>query len=136
MTLPTDDGHTQTDLEIRIKLNGCRGDATSASRRRPAKKLGEEILAKQNGRCLYCDMPFGTEILRQGGRGRLVRLRLQWDHFVPYSWCETNPADNWVAACHVCNTIKGPRRFETVAEARRYVLNRAIDKGYVYPRYI
>lgn len=135
MTVSTDGEIDPKILEIRIKVNGSRGGATTASRRRPNMTTQKEILAKQCDRCLYCDLPFGVEILRKGRKGRLIVLRLNWDHFVPYSWCLTNPNDNWVAACHVCNGIKGPRRFETVADARRYILNKAFDRGYVYPRY-
>jgi hypothetical protein len=135
VSVPTNGEIDPEDLAYRIKINGCRGDATRSTRSRPNVATQRQILAKQNDRCMYCDLPFGTEILRQGRRGRLVTLRINWDHFVPYSWCATNPNDNWVAACHVCNGLKGPRRFETVGEARRYITNKALDKGYVYPRY-
>jgi len=134
MSVPTH-GEIDPVQAWRIKIAGNRGGATQHGRRSPKVATRREILAKQNNRCLYCDLPFGTEILRTGRKGRLVTLRLNWDHFIPYAYCLNNPHDNWVAACHVCNGIKGPRIFDTIADARRYIQNKALENGYVYPRY-
>ncbi len=99
----------------------------SGQRKQPTAKKRKAILVRQKNRCLYCEHTLGTEILR---RGDPVALRLNWDHFVPYAYGRTNAADNWVAACHVCNGIKSGRMFETVAEAQRYILGQWPSRGY------
>jgi 5-methylcytosine-specific restriction endonuclease McrA len=108
------------------------GYAITASNRRrlPTGPTRAKVMDAQGGRCLYCECLFGATIRR--GR-RTVCLRLNWDHFVPYSYCRSNAESNWVAACHVCNGIKGPRLFNTVAEARKYILRCWADKGYHLP---
>src|SRR5690554_5646428 len=95
-------------------------------RRRPSKKMREAILARQDGRCMYCGNKFGW-VVRKGNR--LVTLRLNWDHFVPYAFCGNNPADNWIAACHVCNGIKGATMFASVVEAQLFIRARWVEKG-------
>ena len=127
---------TDSDAEKREllkKLVGCKGDATYTSRNRkpPGKRVRDRILERQDNRCLYCQMPFGSEVIRKYS---YVYLRLQWDHFVPHAYLGRRAEDNWAAACHVCNGIKASRVFESLDEARRFIVNRAIEKGYHYPR--
>jgi 5-methylcytosine-specific restriction endonuclease McrA len=99
----------------------------SGSRRRPRGSLCRAILAQQKGRCLYCNHKIGAVIMR---RRNPVVLRVNWDHFIPYAYGNTNQAANWVAACHVCNAIKSCRMFDTVADAQRFILARWAEKGY------
>jgi 5-methylcytosine-specific restriction endonuclease McrA len=101
---------------------------TGAARRtRPNAEIKTQILLKQHGRCLYCDHPFNTAVRR--GRKEVI-LRLHWDHFVPYAYAYSNAKANWVAACHVCNGIKSCRVFDTVRQAKEFILTRWIEKGY------
>src|SRR5688572_22071623 len=103
----------------------------SGRRRRPSADIRAAILARQNDRCLYCEHRFGTFVRR---RGRVISLRLHWDHFVPYAYGQTNEKHNWVAACHVCNGIKYCRMFDTVRDAQAYILARWEEKGYEFRR--
>src|SRR5690348_10233210 len=104
MTLPT----KADDWRSRVYRSG---GITGTRRGRPSAVLRKQMLAKQGHRCLYCDLLFSGTVMRHG---RPVVLRLVWDHFVPYAYLVRNPSDNWVAACHVCNAIKGSLMFETV----------------------
>jgi hypothetical protein len=79
------------------------------------KKL---ILELQGNRCLYCEMLFGSAIER---KGRLIFLKVNWDHFVPFAYTQNNYAYNFVAACQICNGIKSSHLFKTLEEARIYV---------------
>lgn len=99
----------------------------SGLRRTPSATKRNEILEQQAGRCLYCDLRIGSIIRRFGSP---VSLRLNWDHFVPYAYGQTNAESNWVAACHVCNGIKGCRMFDTVTDAQAYIRGRRAAKGY------
>ena len=98
-----------------------------AGRSKPNLTLKREILAKQNGCCLYCGLAFGSYIRR---RGRTTQTKVNWDHFIPYSYLYANPQTNWVAACNICNAIKHNKIFETLAEAQRLIGNRRFELGY------
>jgi len=53
-------------------------------------------------------------------RGRPARVKLNWDHVIPFVHVG-NPADNWVAACGRCNGIKSDLMFDSPEAARKYV---------------
>ena len=105
------------------------GGAVVGKRRSPGKRERTRILERQGNACLYCERPFGTPFLRQG---RLGHLRLHWDHVIPFSYSLKNDADNFVAACHVCNLIKGDLMFNTLYLARKYINNRIARKRYFF----
>lgn len=87
-------------------------------RRTPTPTERKEILELQQDRCLYCDRLFGTAVIR---KEKLVFLRTNFDHFVPFSYSQNNYAYNFVAACQICNGIKSNLMFKTLEEARVYV---------------
>ncbi|HEX6864704.1 MAG TPA: hypothetical protein VF414_17875 [Thermoanaerobaculia bacterium] len=95
-------------------------------RRRPS--VGEQavILDAQGHRCLYCDRSFGGYYWRNG---RVLKVQVAWDHFLPYSMTANNYGYNFVAACRLCNGIKSNKVFQTVEEVRIYVQARAEAKG-------
>lgn len=115
--------------EWRLKIYG-RPITGSGRRRTPTNAQREIITANQKNRCLYCDLRIGTVVWRGIYN---VRLQVNWDHFVPYSYGRTNASSNWVLACHICNGIKGCRMFETVVEAQEYIRARWAKKGYTAP---
>lgn len=84
-------------------------------RERPPHWRQVELVESQGWACLYCDEPFHS--LR----------RVCWDHFVPLSLAHNNATQNFVAACRLCNSLKGSLVFETVEEVRTYV-RRKIEK--------
>lgn len=95
-------------------------------RKQPPKWMRDAQLEEQGGRCLYCEKVIGSHIWRNGKR---IKLRLHWDHLVPYSLTQNNNAVNFVAACHICNGIKSSHCFQTIDEARIYILDRWERKG-------
>ena len=97
-----------------------------ARRTRPGKVLQREILERQGGRCLYCCKEFGSLYFRHGKMGR---LRIHWDHMVPYAYINANDGANFAAACNLCNLFKSSLVFQTLDEARIYVKARAESKG-------
>ncbi|TLZ87260.1 MAG: hypothetical protein E6K00_05760 [Methanobacteriota archaeon] len=62
-------------------------------------------------------------------KGRLIYLKVNWDHFVPFAYSQNNYAYNFVAACQICNGIKGSSTFRTLEEARVYVMAIRTLKG-------
>lgn len=106
-------------------------------RKPPPAGVRKQVLEAQGNACLYCGNPFGTPVKRP--HRSVVRLRLHWDHFVPYAYLQRNPVGNWVAACHVCNHMKrallitlpyNDEGLSTVLLAREYLLAQWKRKGY------
>lgn len=96
-------------------------------RRIPSKRERDAILEKQDGRCFYCESKIGS-IKRRNDKP--LTLRLHWDHQLPYAYGANNRAENFVAACHVCNGIKSSHIFQTVEEAKVWLETRRKEKGY------
>lgn len=97
-------------------------------RRTPHKLIKEQILQIQNYRCFYCQITFGNLTFR---RGKPVTLKIQWEHFEPFSFSQNNEDENFVAACQICNGIKSDLNFQTVEEAQIYVQTKRESKGYI-----
>ena len=91
----------------------------------PASKLAQ--LEAQDHRCIYCSKPFGSHVIRGT---KAILLKLVWDHFVPYAYSQNNHAQNYVAACHICNSIKSDMMFQTIEDASVYIHTRRAAKGY------
>jgi len=87
-------------------------------RKGPNAEERRVILELQGNRCLYCELLFGAPVER---RNRLLFLKVNWDHFVPFSYTQNNYAYNFVAACQICNGIKSNLMFKTLEEARVYI---------------
>lgn len=87
-------------------------------RKLPPPSQRKHILAEQQGRCFWCDFPFGSW---RRYKGKLRRLKIEWDHMLPWSHSRDNSVDNFVASCHLCNGIKSNLVFATVEEVRQHV---------------
>ena len=97
------------------------------TRKRPPLKERKEILDLQNHCCIYCESPFGFIRYK---KTRPFKLRLEWDHQVPFAFSQDNSTSNYVAACHVCNSLKSNKCFQTVNEAAAYLSAARHAKGY------
>lgn len=106
--------HRNTEAPQRWK----RESAASGIRQKPTAEYAEVQLERQAHRCFYCFYLFSSSIHY---KKRLVMLRVCWDHVVPFAYLQSNPNENFVAACQICNGIKSSKVFQTVAEARNYV---------------
>jgi len=98
-------------------------------RKLPPRADRELQLARQGHRCFYCDRSFGTYVFR-GASVRPIRLRPEWDHMVPFAYSQNNQMVNFVAACHVCNRLKSDHCFQTIDDAKLYLLRAWETKGY------
>ena len=97
-------------------------------KRKPSPKECAEVIDLQENRCIYCDMQFGGYALRDG---RAIRLKVVFDHFVPYSYTQNNYLYNFVASCHICNGIKNDKCFHSLDEAKIYINGRRSAKGII-----
>lgn len=100
-------------------------------KRSPPKIIQEEILKRQNRKCIYCDIKFGEIYFR---KGKPNISRINYDHLVPFSYLNNNPYNNWVASCNVCNSIKGSKMFETIEEVKTYVNHTRRKKEIYYSK--
>jgi hypothetical protein len=96
-------------------------------RKTPPKAEKDRILDEQEDRCLYCGVRFESTRFRHG---KLFRIKVNWDHQLPYVFSQNNATSNFVAACHVCNGIKSNRVFKTIEEAQVYLAGKRKQKGY------
>jgi len=97
-------------------------------RRTLGLKHREERLKEQEWRCYYCELRFDSFVFRNE---KSILLRIVWDHFVPYDYSRNNSANNFVAACQICNSIKRNLFFETSEQARSYIEPIRKSKGYM-----
>lgn len=110
------------------RSSGIRRESGASNRRQiPSREVQAQILTIQHGRCIYCGSVFGDVAVR----GSLVRnLAPCWDHVEPFAWQSNNQPVNFVAACSICNGIKGSRVFKTLEEATIVVYRRRKAKGW------
>ena len=57
-------------------------------------------------------------------------LRVEWDHYIPYSYSQDNRVSNFVAACQICNRIKSSLMLPSAEEYRVHIQNKRVEKGY------
>lgn len=85
-------------------------------------------ISEQEGKCFYCGLYLGGYVFRNG---HSIRLKIEFDHLVPFSYSQDNRGKNFVATCHICNKIKHDLMFQTVEEALVYVRTKRDEKGYL-----
>jgi 5-methylcytosine-specific restriction endonuclease McrA len=103
--------------QIDRKLRAKRESQAPEVRAKPTAHEMRRILDDQGHCCIYCQRPFNSWVYRRKN-SRPVRLTLEWDHLVPFSYSYNNNAANFVAACKPCNGIKSSKMFATLEDAR------------------
>ena len=96
-------------------------------RRRPGLTEQRAILEAQDYSCIYCQQRFDS--IRYRGK-KPFKLRIHWDHSVPFAHTMNNRVENFVAACHVCNPLKSDKIFDSLDDARVYLHTARLGKGY------
>lgn len=89
-------------------------------RSRAAQSIKDELLEQQGYVCIYCAEPFGSVVRKRNGGYTVTSVH--FDHAIPLAYLNANPRWNWVAACNICNMIKGSKMFHTIAEIRMHIL--------------
>jgi len=112
-----------------------RMSGTSYDRRKPSCKRIRKLLEMQEGKCLYCEIPFGTHY-KHPHLNKFRQTTVCCDHYVPFAYAQNNKDDNFVLACGICNGIKSSKMFETLEDAKAYVRNRRTEKGYIKEIYV
>lgn len=90
-------------------------------RRKPTKKRQAALLEAQESRCYWCGRMFGELVERDDV---VKALRVEWDHFIPFSFTGSCDDLEFIAACFVCNGLKNDRYFDDENACRAYVRRR------------
>lgn len=110
-------------------------------RYKPSATMQADLLTAWENRCAYCRLPFGLFVWKQGiGSTRTINgpgyspnfaalaLRLEWDHFIPLTYSDSNADSGFLPACHLCNGLKSDKVFRTLDGAREYLEPRWLRK--------
>ena len=106
--------NSSAQLEEVEKFKKKRESITYLRKCRPPKKQIEEILRHQNYQCLYC------------GKSLRGKVPIEFDHFVPFTYTENK--NSFVGSCRTCNRIKQNFLFNSIEEARIYILSKRKEK--------
>ena len=96
-------------------------------RKTPTHIEKKDILNAQKGKCFYCGHGFGT-VVWDNKKQKARILKINWDHFTPFAYGFNNKSTNFVASCNICNSLKSSKVFNTVEEARKYIIHRWAEK--------
>ena len=91
---------------------------TSQFRKKPSKRLQEILLEKFNWSCAYCERLFGSYT---SYKGREKKVKLHWDHRIPWKYDQNNNDENFLTSCSSCNLWKHSKIFADLDEVKLYV---------------
>ena len=108
--------------------------AEGEDRRHPLRKKEKQaIIVGQDGCCFYCGLRFG-DVIWHPKRNKPFMPRIEFDHLICWSYSKDSEVGNFVAACSTCNRIKGDKLFDNSDQARIFVRDRRLRKGFdVFP---
>jgi len=96
------------------------------------QKIKRAIVDRQSGLCYWCGRDIVSGYIIK--RGNVIKLKIHYDHIVPFEYLQRNPLTNWCASCHICNLYKSSKTFNTEEEIKTYLSKKwkqAIDTGYI-----
>lgn len=104
-----------------------RMSVASHVRYRYSRFFKEQLVTSQHGLCFWCLIPiFKTEY-----RGaRQIEKCVHIEHIEPFIYSSCDVPGNLVASCSICNHIKSCLMFQTIYDARDYIQNKRLLKGY------
>lgn len=95
-------------------------------RKKPSKKQQDELLEQYRWSCAYCERAFGS-YAKYGNEVR--KIRINWDHKVPWIYNQNNHDENFLPACQCCNAWKSSKIFANIDEVRLFVHQKWMDYG-------
>jgi len=94
-----------------------------------SKKLKEDLLNKQQGKCYWCGIDIKNSWFLRKGKWEKVKCHI--DHYVAWVFSGNSKKDNLVASCNICNLLKGSKVFDNEEDLRRYLLRQRDKKGVI-----
>lgn len=96
-------------------------------RKQMPREIRRQLFIIQQNKCYWCGREF--EIWYKTRKGKIPKqLEAVGDHQIPYSYCQTNPDDNWCLSCNICNGMKSDKLFKDTMECRKFLKNRWVEK--------
>ena len=89
---------------------------TEALKWRIKQSLKDKILSLQHWRCYLCGTNLNDRLFYRAGNS-FRQIRIEFDHFIPKSFCPNADQENIYAMCSLCNRYKGSKIYETRDEA-------------------
>ena len=108
-----------------------RMSAGRTTRYRYGRFFRDELIQTQNGLCFWCLIPFAT---REYRGAREIQKKIHIEHIEPFIYASCDVPGNLVASCSVCNQIKSCLMFPNIYDARDFIQNRRLLKGYTTKR--
>jgi len=94
-------------------------------RKKPSRKIQLRLIVRQQNKCFWCGRIFGIWY----SKGRLFsQLKIHFDHMIAYNYLQSNPDENWVASCNICNFIKSDKIFESIEDGKLYLQSKWAKK--------
>jgi 5-methylcytosine-specific restriction endonuclease McrA len=90
-------------------------------RRHLPGRIKQTILEAQEGKCFYCQCDLSSTWYISPRMKTPRRVRTEFDHLLPFAFCNDQNTSNFVAACNVCNRIKYDRVFDSVEKLVSYI---------------
>ena len=86
-----------------------------------AAEFKRKILALQKHRCHYCGLDLSRVWYYIDKYGCAREIRVNFDHFIPASYCANESLENIYAVCNICNRYKSSKIFNSIGELRKYL---------------
>jgi hypothetical protein len=83
----------------------------------------KKALERQASCCIYCGVDLNSFVWNKN-KSRYEKVKIHYDHFVPYAFVHDSRGCNIVASCSVCNGLKSDFHFQSIEEARVYIMNK------------
>lgn len=97
------------------------------------KRLSDSVksraLSLQHNRCYICGVDLLADLWYKTRSGRIKKMTVEFDHFIPRSYCASNDLENIYAMCILCNRFKGSKMYEDRDEATRSILSMRESQG-------
>jgi hypothetical protein len=93
-------------------------------RKVPPREIQRQLLEVQANKCYWCSNKFGSYYY---AHVELKQLKVHYDHKIPFSYEQTDRAENWVASCDACNRFKGDLMFGDDRECREYLRGKWLE---------
>jgi len=102
---------------------------SSGIRKYPSVKIMQDLIRDQKDTCLYCENGFNSFYMKNN---KIMKVKRNYDHVVPFSYLQESPDKNWILSCNVCNSIKSNKMFKTIQDTKDYIRYEREKRGIVY----
>jgi len=114
-------------IEIPPEVKLSREFDGSQKRHQISRKIKNQILKKQENKCIYCKCDLDGWIFNKK-RQEYTPVKIHYDHFISWNYSRNDQENNLVAACHVCNFIKSDLYFRDFVSTRDHILKKRAEK--------